>query len=113
MLRYPAPRSVLCEQPGGTHLIVRFRRFFPFLLVPFAAMPLLLRMRAARLHGQAYYLDCSAPAQGDGSRMHPWNSLAAANSFRFTPGDQLLLKRGTTCRGMLHPSGPELPALPL
>lgn len=40
--------------------------------------------------------------------MHPetaWNSLDVANSFVFQPGDRLLLRRGSQCKGMLEPKG--------
>ncbi|MGY1497000.1 carbohydrate binding domain-containing protein [Streptomyces sp. QTS52] len=55
--------------------------------------------------GTAYYVDCSAPANGTGTSGSPWNSLAGPNATTFAPGDQLLLKRGTTCSGTLHPLG--------
>ncbi|MEV4604277.1 right-handed parallel beta-helix repeat-containing protein [Amycolatopsis sp. NPDC049253] len=55
--------------------------------------------------GGAHYLDCSAPAGGDGNLAHPWNSLDAASAHRFGPGERLLLKRGTTCEGTLTPTG--------
>lgn len=48
---------------------------------------------------------CGQAAGGTGSRARPWNTLAAADAFHFLPGDQLLLKRGTTCHGELHPQG--------
>jgi len=55
--------------------------------------------------GPSYYVDCSAPANGDGSQSSPWNTLDSANAISFTPGNQLLFKRGTTCQGMLTPAG--------
>lgn len=54
------------------------------------------------------YIDCSASTNGSGtSTSSPWNSLASANSTTFSPGDSLLLKRGTgaTCSGSLTPGG--------
>lgn len=51
------------------------------------------------------YLDCSAPSGGNGSQSAPWNSLGSANQYTFGPGDQLLLKRGSTCAGQLKPKG--------
>ncbi|WP_327318867.1 carbohydrate binding domain-containing protein [Streptomyces sp. NBC_01235] len=59
----------------------------------------------AHAAGTAYYVDCSAPTNGTGTSGSPWNSLAGPNATTFAPGDQLLLKRGTTCSGTLHPLG--------
>jgi len=53
----------------------------------------------------AFYLDCSAPSNGNGTQSSPWNNVASANSHAFQPGDQLLLNRGATCSGTLSPSG--------
>lgn len=84
---------------------MRYRRALLLLLAAFAATGIALCMKAARVRGRSYYVDCSAPTQGNGSRALPWNSLAAADALTLSPGDQLLLKRGTTCRGMLDPKG--------
>jgi hypothetical protein len=51
------------------------------------------------------YFDCSAAANGTGTQSSPWNTLASVNVPTFNPGDQILLKRGTTCNGMLAPRG--------
>ncbi|MFE9429131.1 carbohydrate binding domain-containing protein [Kitasatospora sp. NPDC006697] len=61
----------------------------------------------------AYYLDCSAGTDGNGTAAAPWNSLADANSRLFQPGDQLLLKRGATCHGTLQPQGSGTPGSPI
>lgn len=61
--------------------------------------------RSVRAEGSVYYLDCSAQANGDGSSTRPWNSLATVDGFRFSPGDELLLRSGTRCSGTLHPLG--------
>ncbi|MDT8913641.1 carbohydrate binding domain-containing protein [Amycolatopsis sp. PS_44_ISF1] len=53
----------------------------------------------------AYYLDCSGGAAGDGTVAHPWNTLTAVNGQVFQPGEQLLIKRGTSCNGVLKPQG--------
>ncbi len=53
----------------------------------------------------AYYIDCSAAANGDGSLAHPWNTLAVAEAHPFSPGDRIALARGTTCHGILAPQG--------
>lgn len=61
----------------------------------------------------AYYVDCSAKTNGNGTEAHPWNSLAAANTNAFRPGDKLLLRRGTTCHGTLNPQGSGSSAAPI
>jgi len=55
----------------------------------------------------AYYLDCSSgdDTQNGLSPQSAWKSLAAVNGHTFAPGDALLMKRGTTCAGMLWPKG--------
>jgi hypothetical protein len=53
----------------------------------------------------AYYVDCSAGTNGDGSQSSPWNNLASVNATTFSAGDSILLKRGTTCSGQLWPKG--------
>jgi hypothetical protein len=60
---------------------------------------------AAAVTATAYYLDCSAAANGNGTQNSPWNSLATANTHTFTPGESLLLKKGSTCNGQLAPQG--------
>ncbi len=52
-----------------------------------------------------YFVDCSAAQPGDGSRAHPWNTLAAARAHPFTAGDQIALARETVCRGTFAPLG--------
>ncbi|HEX4030750.1 MAG TPA: right-handed parallel beta-helix repeat-containing protein [Terracidiphilus sp.] len=54
---------------------------------------------------RSYFVDCSAPAPGDGSQAHPWNSLAAAQAHAFAPGDRIALARGTVCQGSFAPQG--------
>ncbi|MEV0094677.1 right-handed parallel beta-helix repeat-containing protein [Streptomyces sp. NPDC050738] len=50
----------------------------------------------------AYYVDCSAAADGSGSQASPLNSMPAANALALTAGDSVLFKRGTTCKGQLY-----------
>ena len=52
-----------------------------------------------------YYLDCSVGQNGNGMQASPWNVPAPVNAFTFLPGDRLLLKRGTVCKGALSPQG--------
>jgi hypothetical protein len=50
----------------------------------------------------AYYVDCSAATNGNGTQTSPWNNLATVNGRTFVPGDSLLFKRGTTCIGFFY-----------
>lgn len=59
---------------------------------------------ASEFNGVAYYVDCHA-ASGDGTKQAPWADLESANAQTLAPGDQLLLRRGTVCNGMLKPQG--------
>lgn len=55
--------------------------------------------------GATYRVDCSAKSSGNGITT-PWRSLGAVNNHgAFAPGDRILFKRGTTCKGRLFPSG--------
>ena len=60
-----------------------------------------------------YYLDCSASQNGNGTQASPWNSLVNVNAFTFLPGDQLLLHRGTACKGALAPHGSGVATAPI
>jgi hypothetical protein len=61
-----------------------------------ALCPILLASAALAWAGaNTYYLDC---ASGD-------DALARVNGQSFSPGDSILVKRGTRCRGMLWPKG--------
>lgn len=50
-------------------------------------------------------MDCSAAANGKGTQASPWNTLSAVDATTFSAGDQILLRRGTTCNGALTPLG--------
>jgi hypothetical protein len=53
-----------------------------------------------------YYVDCSATSDsGDGSLQSPLRTLAQANALLLQPGDRLLFKRGSICKGQLRPQG--------
>jgi hypothetical protein len=53
----------------------------------------------------AYFIDCSSSGPGNGSSMHPWNTLADAQAHTFVAGDGIALKRGTVCQGSFSPQG--------
>ncbi len=60
-----------------------------------------------------WYVDCSAPAGGNGTMAAPFDSLQSANQLTLGPGDQLLFRRGTVCPGMLAPRGNGAPGDPI
>jgi hypothetical protein len=69
------------------------------------SLPLLLSIALSAQ--TVHYLDCGAP-QKSADSLSPetaWNAIEQANEHTFQPGDQLLLKRGTACHGMLSPRG--------
>jgi parallel beta-helix repeat protein len=47
--------------------------------------------------GTAYYVDCSAGTNGDGSYSNPWNNVTSVNNHSFIDGDDVYFKYGTTC----------------
>ncbi len=59
------------------------------------------------------YVDCSAAADGSGSQLAPFNSLADVNSLALSPGSAVLFKRGATCLGTLAPTGSGTAAAPV
>lgn len=87
----------------------RFSNLFTRLAVLTALVALLagLSFQWVRpaLASAAYYIDCSAPTNGNGTQASPWNNLASVNAPTFVAGDSLLFKRGATCSGMLNPKG--------
>ncbi len=52
-----------------------------------------------------HHLDCQASVNGDGSISSPFNSLSDAGMVSLGSGDQLLLKRDSSCTGQLSPQG--------
>jgi|GEM_PF-4753312 hypothetical protein len=53
-----------------------------------------------------YYVDCSITSDsGDGSAQSPFRTLVQANALLLQPGDRLLFKRGSICKGQLRPRG--------
>ncbi|KAJ5965080.1 Pectin lyase fold/virulence factor [Penicillium vulpinum] len=59
------------------------------------------------LASSSYYFDGSATSNGDGTQSSPYNSLASIPNLPLSPGDNILLKRGTTFAGplLLNKSG--------
>jgi hypothetical protein len=81
----------------------------------FSAVLLLLLLAGVSARAQApHYLDCARASTGNSlTPDSAWNSLDQANGYEFHPGDSLLLKRGSTCRGMLAPRGSGAPSHPI
>lgn len=47
--------------------------------------------------GTAFYVDCSAGSDGNGSYASPWNNIASVNNHSFNTGDDVYFKVNTTC----------------
>jgi hypothetical protein len=64
---------------------------------------------------QTYYVDCAAGSDSSTgiSESAPWRSLAKLSQTTFSPGDRILLKRGSRCSGMLAPRGSGQPGNPI
>lgn len=60
-----------------------------------------------------YYVDCSQASKGAGTEASPWNSIAAAISNAYQPGDAIYFKRGTICNGMFAPMGSGTASAPI
>ncbi|RJQ79700.1 hypothetical protein D5S17_09690 [Pseudonocardiaceae bacterium YIM PH 21723] len=75
----------------------------PCLLLSAVTLVSMLVSPAAAATGD-YFVDCSAQP-GDGSAAQPWNSLAQVNEHRFQSGETVRFKAGTSCTGILEPSG--------
>ncbi|TVU66761.1 hypothetical protein FQP90_01050 [Paenarthrobacter nitroguajacolicus] len=59
-----------------------------------------------QLSDAKFYVDCSAPAPGDGSQGSPFNSIAQVNGHgAFNAGESILFRAGTDCAGALTPVG--------
>lgn len=64
--------------------------------------------------GSTYYVNCSSSTPGDGSSALPWNSLSAVQAHGdFAPGDQILFRRGSTCKGRVAPTGSGVAGAPI
>jgi hypothetical protein len=56
-------------------------------------------------HCATYHVDCDATATASRSAEHTLHSLGEVNALQLVPGDALLFRRGTSCRGSLQPRG--------
>jgi len=74
---------------------------------------LLTLLPIARAGAASYYINCSAGTNGSGTSSSPWNTLSSANGHSYSPGDSILLLRGTTCNGQLTPTGSGTSASPI
>lgn len=80
----------------------------------FAIVCALLLAAAPAMAQSRHYLDCGSTTIGDSLTPESvWNTVGQANAYEFQPGDTLLLKRGSTCRGMLSPKGSGTPDRPI
>jgi len=71
-----------------------------------AALAVLAVAAASATAAPVDYVDCQAsPTGADGSRAHPWTTLADASSVHLKPGSKLLLRSGTECEGTLDLAG--------
>lgn len=59
-----------------------------------------------------YYVDCSG-AGGNGTASTPFSSLSQINALSLQPGDQVLFKVDTVCKGTLRPQGSGTQASPI
>lgn len=75
----------------------------------------LLCFAAMAASGTRVFVDCAAgdDAHGGGSPATAVRTIAAVNKRVFSPGDSVLLRRGTRCAGMFSPSGSGLAARPI
>jgi Right handed beta helix region len=71
-----------------------------FLLVPYG-------------HCATYHVDCGLTSTGTPSAEKTLHTLGEVNKLEFGPGDTVLFKRGTTCRGALQPRGSGTEAAPI
>jgi hypothetical protein len=72
-----------------------------------AGVACLLLSAAPPAAGRTYHLDCTSGSDdADGtSPERAWRSLDRISKTTFAPGDEILLRRGTRCAGILWPKG--------
>ncbi len=57
---------------------------------------------AVAARGRIYYVENHGDDGGDGSRVHPWKTLAAVGRVRLGPGDSVFLRGGEVFFGTLR-----------
>jgi hypothetical protein len=68
----------------------------------------------SRCWASKYYVDCSTTTSSStGSLETPLRTLAEVNALSLMPGDEVLFKRGSICRGELLPRGSGTAAAPI
>ena len=97
---------------------VRIRTGLGALLTATLAAGVLLTapLAASAATGPArHYVNCSSKTNGDGAAEGTaWNSISSVNQHGgFVAGDQIVFKRGTTCKGQLAPTGSGIKGLPI
>lgn len=94
----------------GVRVPVRFRRAIGATDLVFFLLSCLAVIQAQNspsTQSHSFFVDCSKTDGGDGTSVHPWNSLTSIEAHRFEPDDRIALARGTACPGSLslHGSG--------
>jgi hypothetical protein len=80
-------------------MILTYWRLLRLLLV--MVMPGQLVLAA----GRNYYVDNGGDDAADGSRLHPWKTIARVNRLRLQPGDSLFFQGGGSFEGVLRVEG--------
>jgi hypothetical protein len=72
-----------------------------------AAVTVLLPLLAQSSLAATYYVDCRAGSDTAAGTTADtaWRTTAKVSATTFAPGDAILIRRGTTCSGMLWPKG--------
>jgi len=64
-------------------------------------------------HCATYHVDCGPTPTNLPSSENALHTLDEVNALQLSPGDTLLFRRGTSCRGSLHPRGSGTQAAPI
>ncbi len=87
----------------------------PARALPLFVAALMLPVAAATAGAATYYVDCADGADGatGTSPDSAWRTMAKVSATTFSPGDSILLRRGTRCDGPLWPKGSGEAARPI